>query len=353
MGLSVKLGIEATFQPYLISSLTGSIPTYVYLGASILATLVFLAAASSRVVNDLSNTDLLNEIKSKANLLEDGQAVQKTILESLKGSVFLLNQNIITTNNETEKNFSKQEKQIKKIHDNLVRLFESESTNIKVKIGKQLEDGFSEQEEMLKHFHTSLSNRFESESTNIKVKIGKQLEELENTMQASEQRSKKSAKTILIQKNEITDIKNKITQLEEKFVKPNSQLTSQSSPEEVRGIGSNTMNELREMGITSVGELILADPKAIEAKTSISEKMAIKLQGIAQLSMVPGVKEKDLILLEEIGVANRKELANQDPIEIGRKINKILKAQIESGKISETAKPAIEDIQSWIKFAKI
>ena len=79
---------------------------------------------------------------------------------------------------------------------------------------------------------------------------------------------------------------------------------------------------------------------------------ALKLQGIAQLSMVPGVKEKDIILLEEIGITNRQELANQDAIGIGRKINKSLKAQIESGKILETEKPTIEEIQSWIRFAK-
>jgi ElaB/YqjD/DUF883 family membrane-anchored ribosome-binding protein len=350
--LSINLGIESTFQPYLISNLTGAIPTYIYLVASILATLVFLLATSSKVVNELSNIDLLNEINAKTNALEDGQTLQQSILKSVKGSVFLLHQNIDTAKKEISNNFSEQEEQIKKVHSNMVKMFENESADIKDQIGKQLQEVFSEQEEMLKQFHSSLTNKFESETTNIKDQIGKQLQELENTLQERGKTAKKYIKDLTKQKKEIAVIKEKITQLEEQFVKPTSQLTSQSSPEEVRGIGPNTMDELREMGITNVGELILADPKTIEEKTSTSEKMAVKLQGIAQLSMVPGVKEKDMILLEEIGITNRQELANQDAIEIGRKINKSLKAQIESGKILETTKPTIEEIQSWIRNAK-
>jgi predicted RecB family nuclease len=96
----------------------------------------------------------------------------------------------------------------------------------------------------------------------------------------------------------------------------------------------------------------LTDPAVIAEKTGMSEKMVEKLQGRAQLAMVPGVKEKDLVLLEEAGVTNRKELANQDPLELGRKINGIFKVYVEEGKISEAEKPTIEEIYSWVKFAK-
>jgi hypothetical protein len=84
----------------------------------------------------------------------------------------------------------------------------------------------------------------------------------------------------------------------------------------------------------------------------MSEKMVEKLQGRAQLAMVPSVKEKDMILLEEAGVTNRKELASQDPLELGRKINEVFKVYVEEKKISEAEKPTIEEIYSWIKFAK-
>ena len=106
------------------------------------------------------------------------------------------------------------------------------------------------------------------------------------------------------------------------------------------------------MGITTVGQLVMEDPKVIAEKTSTTQKTVQKLQGIAQLSMVPAVNEKDIILLEAANIADRKELANQDPIELSQKINKIFKTQLEEGKLQETDKPTIEQIQTWIKNAK-
>jgi hypothetical protein len=49
---------------------------------------------------------------------------------------------------------------------------------------------------------------------------------------------------------------------------------------------------------------------------------------------------------------NRKELASQDPIELGRKINNVFDVCVEKGKISDADKPTIEEIYSWIKNAK-
>jgi predicted RecB family nuclease len=77
-----------------------------------------------------------------------------------------------------------------------------------------------------------------------------------------------------------------------------------------------------------------------------------KLQARAQLSMVPGVKEKDLILLEELSITSRRQLANQDPIDLSKRINKLFNNLVEKGQISEDEKPTIEEITSWVKFAK-
>jgi predicted flap endonuclease-1-like 5' DNA nuclease len=350
--LAINLGIMANFQPYLISSLTGAIPIYVYLIVSILATLVFLLATSSKVVSELSDRELLYEINQRSELLQDGQALLKANQDELKGTVLLVKQNIDQTQKQITHNFSEQEKHLEEIQAELTRNIEYESTNITSRIRKNLTQGFSKQEENLTQLHDSLAKGFKTQLADAKVQIGKQIQKLENNIQKSEKRAKKNEKMLIKQENEILDIKDKITQLEEKIVKPKAQLTSQSSPEEIRGIGPNTNNELKEMGITNVGELILTDPQIIAEKTSASENMAKKLQVIAQLSMIPSLKERDINLLEEIGITNQQELANQDPIEIGRKINEILKAQIESGKIPETTKPTIEEIQSWIKFAK-
>ncbi|MFB0514325.1 MAG: DUF4332 domain-containing protein, partial [Candidatus Bathyarchaeia archaeon] len=86
--------------------------------------------------------------------------------------------------------------------------------------------------------------------------------------------------------------------------------------------------------------------------TGTSQRTVEKLQGRAQLLMVPSIGEKDVTLLEELGITTRKKLANQDPINLGMKMNGILKSFVEKGKISEKEKPTIEEIDSWIKSAK-
>jgi len=344
-----QLGLEGIFQPYLIGSLTGGIPVYIYLLISILATLVFLGATSIRVVSELSNKSLLNEINAKADNLESGQKLQQKFLESLQARVFLVDESINGMRKEVANGLSKQGEEIKQVHANLVNRFDTKLADAKNGIARQL----SEQGEEIKEIQADLVNRFDTKLADVKEGTMRQLVKIENTMARHERRNRKNAKDILKQMGEIADIRLKVEKLEGELAKmPKPQLTSQSNVEEVRGIGENTGNELREMGITNVGELVLTDTAVIAEKTGMSEKMVEKLQGRAQLAMVPSVKNKDMILLEEVGVTNRKELANQDPLELGRKINGILKVYVEEGKISEAEKPTIEDIYSWIKFAR-
>jgi predicted flap endonuclease-1-like 5' DNA nuclease len=347
--LWANLGPEGIYQPYLIGSLTGGIPVYVYLSIAIIATFVFLGATSIRTVSELSNKDLLNEINAKANTLESGQRLQQKVLESLQARVFLVDESLDSMRKEVAKAFGKQGEEIKQVHANLVGRFDSKLADAKNGITRQL----SEQGEEIKEIQADLVNRFDSKLADVKEGTMRQLVKIENTMARHERRNRKNVKDILKQTGEIADIRLKMEKLESELAKmPKPQLTSQSNIEEVKGIGKNTGNELREMGITNVGELVLTDPAVIAEKTGMSEKMVEKLQGRAQLAMVPGVKNKEMTLLEEVGVTNRKELANQDPLELGRKINGIFKVYVEEGKISEAEKPTIEEVYSWIKFAK-
>jgi predicted nucleic acid-binding Zn-ribbon protein len=350
--LAVNLGLEGLWSPWLIGSLTGDIPVYAYLLVSVIATLIFLGGTTSRVVTELSNKELLNEINDKASNLESGQKLQQKFLESLQARVFLVDEGLNAARKEISEKFSNQEKDIKQVHASLVNKFDKELAATKAGITKQVGDGFNEQVEMLKEFHASLVNRFDTKLADVKDGLTRKLGEVDSAMARHEQRNTKNAKAILKQTGEIADVKLKIEKLEEEITKmPKPQLTSYSSPEEVRGIGENTGNELREMGITNVRELVLTDPGVIAEKTGMTVKTVEKLQGRAQLQMIPGIKEKDLMLLEDAGVMNRKELAAQDPIELGRKINECLKGYIEEGKISEAEKPTVEEIHSWIKFA--
>ncbi len=347
------IGIEGTYQPWLIGSLTGGIPVYVYLLVSVIVTLVFLGGTSSKVISELSNKELLNEINQKANNLESGQKLQQKFLESLQARVFLVDENLGSARKEISEKFSNQEKEIKQVHANLVNRFDRELAATKAAIGKQLGEGFNEQGEMLKEFHASLVSRFDTELADVKDGMTRKLGEIDNAISRHAQRNTKNAKAILKQMGEIEDIKLKLEKLEFELTKmPKPQLTSQSDPEEVRGIGENTGNDLKEMGITNVRELILTDAGVIADKTGMSLKTVEKLQGRAQLQMIPGMKEKDLDFLDDVGVMNRKELAEQDPIDLGMRMNEVLKVQIEEGKISEAEKPTVEEIYSWIKFAK-
>ncbi len=106
------------------------------------------------------------------------------------------------------------------------------------------------------------------------------------------------------------------------------------------------------MGITSVGELITADPVAIDEKTRVSQDMAKNLQSTAQLMMVPGVDENDAELLKEVEVFTIRELAEQDPIQLSGKIGEVAKTYVEQGKITESEKPTVEEVSSWVKHAK-
>jgi len=122
------IGIEGTYQPWLISSLTGGIPVYAYLLVSIIATLLFLGATSAKVIDELSNKELLNEINAKVNNLESGQKLQQKVLESLQARVFLVDESIDRVRKELAKGFSKQGEEIQQVQANLADTFNSNQT---------------------------------------------------------------------------------------------------------------------------------------------------------------------------------------------------------------------------------
>lgn len=346
--LAIDLGIEGTFQPYVIGGLTGGIPVYVYLVVSIIATLGFLGGTFIKLVTELSNKTLLEEINAKVNMLESGQKLQQKVLESLQARVFLVDESVNSMRKETAREFAKQGDELRQVQTGLVKKFDSELVAVKGELAKQI----SGQREEIKKINTNMTNLFTKNIADIKDELMRQLVGIAGAIDSQERRAKKSEKAILKQEEEIAEIKMNVERLEDEFVAPKPLLTSQCKVEDVRGIGENTGNELREMGITDVGELVLTDPKVIAEKIDMSEKTVEKLQGRAQLALIPGIKEKDLILLEEADVMNRKELADQDPLELGMKINGISKVFIEEGKIAEAERPTIEEVYAWIKAAK-
>lgn len=346
--MSVSLGIEGTFQPPLIGGLISEFPVYVYLIISLIVSFICIGAACVSLVTELSTKALLNEINAKVNTLESGQKLQQKVLESLQARVFLVDESVNKTRKDMARAFAKQEEELKQAQAKLIDKFDSEIVDVKNEMTKQIKG----QREEIKKLNTNMVNLFTKNLAAVKDELAKQLALMASTLESQERRSRKSEKAIADQETEIAEIKSKMGRLEEEFVAPKPQLTSDCKVEDVRGIGENTGNELREIGITDVGEFVLTDPKTIAEKIDMSEKTVEKLQGRAQLAMVPGLQEKDLILLEEAEVMNRKELASQDPLELGMRINGISKAFVAEGKIAEAERPTIEEVYAWIKAAK-
>jgi hypothetical protein len=341
-----NLGPEGTFTPYLLG-FAGAIPVYVYLLISVLVTLALFGVTAHKVVSELSVGDQIREINEKTNLLQAGHESQQKVLESLQARVFLVDESL----ERTRKEFSKQ---IVEQGDAIQHSSEIEHQTQKKMLNgvegrvflldeslKGVKKGLSEQAEVIKGVNANLVER-----------VSPQLAGVKEDLAQFEQRDKKTEAANRKQMDEIKEIKLKLERLEGAFVTPKSLLTSQSNVEDVKGIGPGKGAELKEIGITNAGDLIMADPKVVAEKTGSSENTVEKWQGRAQLSMVPGLKDKDLLLLEELDIIDRKSLATQDPIELGKKINAIFKVNLAKGKVSEVDKPTIEEIDSWMKFVK-
>lgn len=309
--LWVQLGPETMIQPYLIGSLTGELSTATYLWISVLATFIFLGVTLSGIIGRMPEPAVLKNLDQKVSELQN---VQK-MLEKTRARITLIDASLSD-------------------------------------IRAGVLEGFSEQNADMKKIRADLFTTFDKKLSSFKQDMTKQLGKMQKAVQRAEATNKKNATAVRRQMKEIAAIKLKVEKLEMELTQPKPRLTSQSQLRKVKGIGTHLANELKGIGITSVGELILTDPLIIAEKTDASQKTVEKLQGRAQLMMVPGVKEKDVALLEELGVTTRRKLARQDPIELGKQMNGILKAYVEEGKISKAEKPTIEKLDSWIKSAK-
>jgi hypothetical protein len=217
---------------------------------------------------------------------------------------------------------------------------------------KGVKDELNGQTDVMKSVNANLVDKVDPQLAEIKESSTKQLYEIDNGLRQIRQRDKKTLATIAKQAGEISEVRLKLEKLEAELIKPKPMLTSRSNVEDVKGIGPGKGTELREMGIPTAGELVMADTKLVAERMGTSEKTVEKLQGRAQLAMIPGLKEKDLFLLEELDITDRKSLAKQDPIDLSKKVNAIFKVNLAQGKVAEGDKPTIEELESWIKFVR-
>jgi predicted flap endonuclease-1-like 5' DNA nuclease len=312
---------------YLIGDMVGNLSVENYLWISLTATFIFLGltciVAYRKLPPDPEIVKMFVKVGGNlAALRKTQEATSLELAESIESngktnrSLFKkIDTNLEDSKKETLAEMEKQRKEIQKVRNDMV-------STVETKVGET-------REEMMGA-----------------------LKKQDSSILGVKRLNEQSAVALKEQRAELEDIKIRLEKIEEKMISPKPKLNSQDNPEEIKGIGPRLGEELRAMGITNVGELVTADPIIIDEQTRASKEMAERLQATAQLRMISSVDEDDAELLIDAGITSIKELADQDLVQLSRKISEIAKTYIEEGKISEDEKPTIEKVSSWIRMAR-
>lgn len=349
-------GGEMTLEPYLIGNFIGEMQVPFYFWVSIITMFLLLGLtaviAYSRPPPDpaiLSRiVGIEEELTTNRGMLESTQIGLYQRLEDderARDELFnKINVDLRDVGEKTLDALEKQEKEIRKVREELSLTIKADLASAR----KETARIFQKQGETMQKVLFSV---IEPNIGAVREEMLGVLEKHGTTIRNLERLSRQGAANIDKRMAELETLGTRLERLESEFP-PKPKLTSQSSPEEIKGVGPHLGEELRSIGISNVGELITADPATITGRTRLSADMATRLQARAQLLTIPGIDENDVELLEEAGVTTRRELAEQGTIELSRIIGEIAKTYLEQGKISESEKPTIEEISSWIKLAK-
>jgi predicted flap endonuclease-1-like 5' DNA nuclease len=327
---AVMHGVEKnagdTINLYLIKYMWPNITLSDYFWISVTVTCVLLALTSITACRRSPDPHLLQKIdeleESTADNTETIRITQTSLLKDIETDKktreeFLnkIDMNLIDTRKETLSMLEKTEKMTQKTSRNL------QSTKAEIMSTRE------EYAKSTQQINTSLESVTKEVESILRSGMRKQTAQIKKTTKSVER-------------------------LEEKLL-PRSILTSRSEPENIKGIGPRLGEELRALGITTVGDLITADPGTLAKKTRVSNNTMRHLQAIAQLTMIPSINGEHAELLEKAGITTRKALAAQEPIQLSKKLEKIAKTYIEKGRLDESKKPTIEEITSWIRQATI
>jgi len=179
------------------------------------------------------------------------------------------------------------------------------------------------------------------------------LEKQRKALRDVQRESKGNATLVKRQAKEVTSLRKRVERIGKALSPVKApKLTSKSKLEAVKGVKPRLAQELRNMGIATVGQFLTVDPTVIAEKTMEFPETVTNLQAKAQLLMVPGIDANDAELLVKVGITSRKELSNQDPVQLCRALVGIANAYVEQGKMSAGQVPTIDDVWSWIKLAQ-
>ena len=326
--LLITEGQGAIVSPYFIGDLVGDFSVESYLWMSIAVTFIFLGITC---------------VIAYRKQAPDPEIVK--LLLKVGGNLAALRKTQETSITET----AEQMDYSRKINS---KFFGKISSDIE-EAGKSTIALFENQDKTLKKTRKDLISTVEKLAAETGEKISADLKKQETSILGIKRLNEEVNQALKNQQVEFEDISQKLEKIEGNLlVSVQAELKSFDNPEEIKGIGPALGKELKELGISSVGDFLTTEAAVIGEKTRVSQEMAENLQAMAQLMMIPGVDANDAELLIESGIKSRKELADQDLINLCRKVSEIAKNYLEQSKISKDEYPTIEEISSWIRNAK-
>jgi len=178
------------------------------------------------------------------------------------------------------------------------------------------------------------------------------LEKQRKTLEDAQKESKKNTEIIKKQAAEVSNVRRRVGKIEKALSPAKTKLTSKSRVEELKGVKPRLAEGLKTMDITNVGQFLATDPASIAERTMEIHETVANLQAEAQLLMVPGITAHDAELLVKAGITSRKELANQDPVQLCRAVVNVANTYLEAGKMQANRVPTVDDVWCWIRSAR-
>ena len=325
--LLINEGAASIVNPYLISSIFGALSVEIYLWIFITTTFLFLGLTCILIYRrqppDPTIVTLLLKVGGNLAALRKAQEASTTEMADQMEYNRKVNQ----------KFFSKVSSDLNEDKQEMLALL-------------------ANQGKAVKKVRSDLISTIETKANETGEKLLADLKKQKAVILGVKHLSEEGATTLKNQRAELEAIKLGLEKIEGNMVPNQAKLKSLDNPEDIKGIGPALGKELRSLGIASVGEFLTTDPVVIGEKTRVSQEMAENLQVTAQLMMIPGVDAGDAELLIESGIKSRKQLADNELIQLSRKVGALAKIYIDQGKISKDEYPTIEEISSWIKMAR-
>ncbi|MCW4015171.1 MAG: DUF4332 domain-containing protein [Candidatus Bathyarchaeota archaeon] len=325
--LLINEGAAAIVTPYILGSIAGAQSVEIYLWLSITTTFIFLGITCIIIYlkqpPDPEIVKLLLKVGGNLAALRKAQETSVTELVDQMEYGRKVNQ----------------------------KFFSTVSSDLK-EDKKETIDLLTKQGKAVKKISSDLVSTLETKTAETGEKLSADLKRQEAVMLGVKRISEEGATDLKSQRAELEEIKLRLERIEGNMVPNQANLKSLDNPEDIKGIGPALGKELRTLGVTSVGDFLTTDPDVIGEKTRISKEMAENLQASAQLMMIPAVDSSNAELLIEAGIKSRKQLAEQDLIQLSRRVSEIAKIYVEQGKISKEEYPTIEQISFWIRNAR-